>query len=358
MRTIDVSLGNRSYPVFIGEGLLGRSSGWQDHVQAGKALIVTNEIVAPLYLQSVQESLAGLDLHTLILEDGEQSKTIRNWSRIIDTLVGMKAGRDVCLVALGGGVIGDITGFAAASYMRGVPFIQLPTTLLAQVDASVGGKTAVNHGEGKNLIGAFHQPGAVIIDTDTLNTLPEREYKAGLAEVVKYGVIRDPEYFDWLESNATALLQRDPAMLASMIERSVQNKAEVVAEDELETGSRALLNFGHSFGHALETLTGYSMLLHGEAVAIGMVVAARLSEIRGLCSAGTTDRLKNLLGKIELPSSLPDGVSSDKILDAMKLDKKNLEGQTRLILIEAIGKARIDADSSREELLKAIGYCR
>jgi 3-dehydroquinate synthase len=356
--TIDVSLGKRSYPIIIGKGLLGDPSGWQNYIQSGKALVVTNEKVAPLYLASVQDSLADIELHSLVLEDGEQSKTIRNWSRIIDTLVGMKAGRDVCLLALGGGVIGDITGFAAASYMRGVPFVQLPTTLLAQVDASVGGKTAVNHGEGKNLIGAFHQPRAVVIDTDTLNTLPDREFRAGLAEVIKYGVIRDPEFFDWLETNSEALLQRNPSLLGSMIERSVRNKAEVVAEDELETGSRALLNFGHSFGHALETLTGYSRLLHGEAVAIGMVVATRLSEQRGLCSAGTADRVKNLLEKFALPSTLPGGITSDRILDAMKLDKKNLAGQTRLVLLEALGKARIDTESSPEEMLEALGDSR
>ena len=354
MPTIDVSLGKRSYPIIIGKGLLSDPSGWQTYIQSGKALVVTNEKVAPIYLASVQDSLADIELHSLVLEDGEQSKTIQNWSQIIDYLVGMKAGRDVCLLALGGGVIGDITGFAAASYMRGVPFVQLPTTLLAQVDASVGGKTAVNHDEGKNLIGAFHQPRAVVIDTDTLNTLPDREFRAGLAEVIKYGVIRDPEFFDWLETNSEALLQRDPSLLASMIERSVRNKAEVVAEDELETGSRALLNFGHSFGHALETLTGYSRLLHGEAVAIGMVVATRLSEDRGLCSAGTADRVKNLLIKFALPSTLPGGVTSDRILDAMKLDKKNLAGQTRLVLLEALGKARIDTESSPEEIFAAL----
>jgi 3-dehydroquinate synthase len=358
MLTIDVAMGDRSYPVIIGKGVITDSETWQRLLPGGKLMVVSNETVAPLYLENLCQSLKRDLIGSHVLQDGERFKTLSSWSGIIDDLVESKAGRDVCLIALGGGVVGDVCGFAAASYMRGVPFIQVPTTLLAQVDASVGGKTAVNHEQGKNLIGAFHQPRAVLIDTDTLATLPEREFKAGLAEVVKCAVIRDPGFFDWLESHTNEILQKDSKVLNAMIERSVRNKAEVVEKDELESGERALLNFGHTFGHALETLTAYTRLLHGEAVAIGMVAATRLSEIRGLCPSGTADRISSLLMKLTLPSTLPGGIESDRIIQAMALDKKVLGGEIRLILTNGIGSAVIDSKSTRQQIQTALAQSR
>ncbi len=351
---IDIELGERSYPVLVGKGLLSQPDKWQHYIPGSKVLVVSNEIVAPLYLEKLRSSLGDRTLETLILKDGESQKNLSNWSLIMDRLIEMKAGRDVCLVALGGGVVGDICGFAAASYMRGVPFIQVPTTLLAQVDASVGGKTAVNHVAGKNLIGSFHQPRAVIIDTDTLNTLPDREFRAGMAEVVKYGVIRDAEFFRWLESSVTSIMSRDVASLTRLIEQCVRNKAEVVAEDERESGSRALLNFGHTFGHALETVTGYSRFLHGEAVGIGMAVAAGLSEMRGLCEPGITRELVGLLEGIGLETKVPEDLKTQEIIEAMSLDKKMLAGKARLILLEALGKSIIDSSSTGQEIMSAI----
>ncbi len=358
MLSIEVALEDRSYPVFIGNGLLAQASQWRQFLPGGKVLVVSNETVAPLYLEGLCNALKDLSVQSVVLEDGESAKTVSNWSAIIDRLIEMKAGRDVCLIALGGGVVGDICGFAAASYMRGVPFIQAPTTLLAQVDASVGGKTAVNHLRGKNLIGAFHQPRAVLIDTDTLDTLPAREFRAGLAEVVKYGAIRDLEFFHWLEAKVSRIVERDTEVIVSLIERSVRNKAQVVAEDELESGIRAHLNFGHTFGHALETITAYSRLLHGEAVSIGMVVAARLSESRGLCAPGVANRLSKLLEELGLPSALPGGTSTDAIVEAMALDKKTQAGQTGLVLLEALGSAIIDTGSSPEHIRSALAQCR
>ena len=354
MSTVKVALGKRSYPVIIGGGLLDQAALWRKHLPGGKILVVSDEVVAPLYLDRVCNALGGSTIQTLVLADGESSKTVSNWSRIIDQLIEMKAGRDACLVALGGGVIGDICGFAAAAYMRGVAFIQVPTTLLAQVDASVGGKTAVNHIKGKNLIGAFHQPVAVFADTDTLKTLPEREFLAGLAEVVKIGAIRDPVFLEWLELESARILSRDTDTLTRAIEHSVRCKSEVVAEDELETGSRALLNFGHTFAHALETVTAYSRLLHGEAVSIGMVIAASLSEARGMCAAGISQRLAKLLTALGLPVAVPDGVETDAIIEAMALDKKALAGQMRLILLTAPGSAVIDTGSCEQEIRAAI----
>jgi len=356
--TVNVALGRRSYPVIIAAGLLDQAALWRKHLPAGKILVVSNEIVAPLYLDRVCNAIGGSTIQTLVLADGESSKTVSNWAHIIDRLVAMKAGRDACLVALGGGVTGDLCGFAAAAYMRGVAFIQVPTTLLAQVDASVGGKTGVNHIEGKNLIGAFHQPIAVFADTDTLNTLPEREFRAGLAEAVKIGAIRDPAFLEWLELEAAQIIARDSGTLTRLIDHSVRHKAAVVAEDELESGARALLNFGHSFAHALETITGYSQLLHGEAVSIGMVVAATLSESRRLCPAGVSQRLSELLTALGLPVAVPDGIETNAIIEAMALDKKVLAGQLRLILLNAPGSAVIDTGSSEQEIRAALTACR
>jgi len=354
MQTVKVDLANRSYTVYIGSGLLGKALPVFDVCGASTALIVSNETVAPLYLDRLAASLANADVHSLILPDGESYKTMEQWSRIIDKLVEIRATRDTTLLTLGGGVIGDLGGFAAASYMRGIRFIQIPTSLLAQVDASVGGKTGFNHPQGKNLIGAFHQPGSVLIDIETLETLPAREFSAGLAEVVKIAAVRDQEFLQWLENNQAPIMAREPATLTDMIKRSVANKAEIVAKDEREAGVRALLNFGHSFAHALETLTDYRLYLHGEAVAIGMMVASRLSELRGICLAGFSERLGKLLKSFDLPLDLPANLNADEILDTMKLDKKVIAGSTRLVLLKSAGHGIIDSHSNNQQIAAAI----
>jgi 3-dehydroquinate synthase len=354
MQMLDVRLHDASYPVYLGHGILGEGAIWQSHLGQGKALIVSNDLVAPLYLDLVLSALGGHTSEVHILPDGEPFKTLESWSGILDHLVRFGARRDATIIALGGGVIGDISGFAAASYMRGIRLIQAPTTLLAQVDASVGGKTGVNHVAGKNLIGAFHQPDAVIIDTATLATLPEREFRAGLAEVVKYGAIMDPVLFEWLEENSAEILARKQDALQHLVHRSVLNKARIVGADERESGIRAILNFGHTFGHALETVTDYAQYLHGEAVAIGMVIATRLSELRGLCPAGTVVRLTALVQKFQLPTELPRSVTPPEIMDAMGLDKKALSAGLRLILLSRVGMAMIDTASTEAEILAAL----
>lgn len=353
MKTIDVELTGRSYPVYLGRGLLGDGSLWESHLGEGKILIVSNDVVAPLYLSTITEALGKRDFEVHIIPDGEPLKTVETWYRIIDSLIAMKARRDASIIALGGGVVGDVSGFAAACYMRGIRFLQAPTTLLAQVDASVGGKTAVNHPSGKNLIGAFHQPAAVIIDTATLATLANREFAAGLAEVVKYGLIRDPDFFSWLEREAAAINARDEGAITHLIQRSVQTKAAIVGADEKEAGIRAILNLGHSFGHALETETEYSVFLHGEAVAIGMVTAAELSESRNICERGTADRIAGLLARFGLPVEYPAGVSIEGMYQALQLDKKATASGLRLILLERIGHAVVDHDSSQGDILAA-----
>jgi 3-dehydroquinate synthase len=347
-------LATNAYPVYLGHGLLGDPSLWQQHLGQGKVLVVSNDTVAPLYLETLRSALAGRPFELHIIPDGEQFKTVETWYGIIDKLVGMQARRDASLIALGGGVVGDLTGFAAASYMRGVRFLQAPTTLLAQVDASVGGKTGINHAQGKNLVGAFHQPAAVIIDAATLETLAAREFNAGLAEVVKYGAINDAQFFAWLEQEAGAIVARDHAALEHVIHRSVMNKAEIVAQDEKEAGVRALLNFGHSFGHALEAETTYQRFLHGEAVAIGMVVAAGLSESRGLCEPGQAERLATLLRHYDLPVQIPPDVPIAGLSRALELDKKAVASGLRLILLDAIGRARVDDGSSESEIVAAM----
>ena len=354
MQTVKVDLADRSYTVYIGSGMLGKQHPAFEVTTGSTVLIVSNETVAPLYLEILKKSLTGADIHSLILPDGETYKTVEHWSRIIDKLVEIRATRDASIITLGGGVIGDMGGFAAASYMRGINFIQVPTTLLAQVDASVGGKTGFNHPMGKNLIGAFHQPGAVLVDIETLKTLPTREFSAGLAEVVKIAAIRDTEFLGWLEDNSAAIMAREPGAITSMIKRSIANKADVVAEDERESGVRALLNFGHSFAHALETLTAYTQYLHGEAVAIGMMVAGRLSELRGLCTPGFSDRLGKLLQSFDLPLDLPAKLDPADILETMKLDKKVIAGTARLILVESAGQGVIDSSSERQQIVAAI----
>lgn len=358
MRTINIPLGERSYPVLIGDGLLADSRLWAQHLPRAPVFLVTNEVVAPLYLDVVLGAISERVVKQLVLPDGEAEKNHRNWQRVHEFLAIHQAGRDSCVLALGGGVIGDLAGFAAATWMRGIRFVQAPTTLLAQVDASVGGKTAINIPQGKNLVGAFHQPAAVLADITSLATLPEREYCAGLAEVVKYGAIRDLAFITYLEKHADALVQRDSQCLGEVVARSVEHKAEVVAADEREQGQRALLNFGHSFGHALETHTAYQHYLHGEAVAIGMVMAARLSESRGLLSSGFADRLADVLQALGLAVTIPGGIRACDLLEHMRLDKKNLSGRQRLVLLNGPGRACVDEQSNDEQIMAAIESCQ
>jgi 3-dehydroquinate synthase len=330
---------------------------WQEHLPGGPAVIITNDRVGPLYLDRLIRALPGAEVHTLVLPDGEAQKNFDNYQKAIAFLAERGIRRDACLMALGGGVIGDLCGFVAATWMRGVRFVQFPTTLLAQVDASVGGKTAINIPAGKNLVGAFHQPSLVVADTATLNSLDEREYRAGLAEVVKAGAIRDAAFLGEIEARADALLARHPDALIATVARSIEHKAEVVAEDEREAGVRALLNFGHTFGHAIETRTGYTRFLHGEAVAMGMIVAARLSENRGLCPAGVTDRLAAILHRLGLPVTMPADLEAEELLQLMGLDKKHTSTAQRFILLRALGDAFIDTDSQPAELREAIEAC-
>lgn len=344
MKTLHVELGERAYPIHIGRGLLAQAALVRPHVAGRQVLIVTNETVAPLYLAQARALFAGYQCETVVLPDGEQYKTLEVLNRIFDALLERHCDRRVTLIALGGGVIGDMTGFAAACYQRGVPFIQIPTTLLAQVDSSVGGKTGVNHPLGKNMIGAFHQPRCVLIDTDTLNTLPERELAAGLAEVIKYGLIRDYDFLVWLEQNMDALVRRDPAALAEAIERSCRNKAEVVAADEREGGVRALLNLGHTFGHAIETGMGYGTWLHGEAVAAGTYMAADLSARLGWLSAADLRRIEELLRRAGLPVRGPRALDAERMLALMAVDKKAQDGQIRLVLLRRLGVGVVTAD--------------
>lgn len=341
MRTLTVALGVRSYPIYIGANLLSDSDLLARQCKSGQVMLVTNDTVAPLYLDRVAAQLHGKSVTSVVLPDGEEFKTIESAMQVFDRLLEHKFSRTACLIALGGGVIGDLTGFAAACYQRGVPFIQIPTTLLAQVDSSVGGKTAVNHPRGKNMIGAFYQPGCVIADTETLSTLPDRELSAGLAEVIKYGLIRDPEFFVWLEEHMDALLDRNTEALTYAIERSCLNKAEVVAADERESGERATLNLGHTFGHAVETGLGYGQVLHGEAVAIGMCQAADLSRRMGWLTEADVGRIIAILQRARLPTEPPSSLDAEAFLEHMAVDKKNIEGQLRLILLERIGKATL-----------------
>jgi 3-dehydroquinate synthase len=343
MNTLPVNLGVRSYPIYIGQALLGQTTLVVPHLKGKQVLIVTNEIVAPLYLEKTLAAFTNFQTDSVILPDGEAYKNLGVLNQIFDTLLQGRFDRQTTLVALGGGVVGDMTGFAAACYQRGVPFIQIPTTLLAQVDSSVGGKTGVNHPLGKNMIGAFHQPQCVVIDTDTLQTLDNRQLSAGLAEVVKYGLINDLEFFKWLEQHAADLRQRDPQALSFAIARSCQNKANIVAEDERETGHRALLNLGHTFGHAIETGVGYGQILHGEAVAIGMCLAAQFSEYLGWLQTAEVTRIQTLLKQMALPIQLPPGLAVEQLLEGMKVDKKVREGKVRLVLLPRLGQAIITA---------------
>ena len=348
--TLHVELGDRRYPIHIGPGLLNQPERLRPHLSQ-QTLIVTNTTVAPLYLNQVQAMLAGLRHEAVILPDGEQYKTLETLNTVFTALLTHRFDRHCTIIALGGGVIGDLAGFAAACYQRGVAFIQIPTTLLAQVDSSVGGKTAVNHPLGKNMIGAFYQPLCVLADTDTLSTLPDRELSAGLAEVIKYGLIRDLPFLEWLEANLGALLARDAGALSTAIERSCRAKANIVAADERETGERALLNLGHTFGHAIETGMGYGQWLHGEAVATGTIMAAELSERLGWLTGAEVARVRNLLDRARLPLSPPPALTADDFLRLMAVDKKVKGGQLRLILLRGLGNGVI-ADTVDPRLLR------
>jgi 3-dehydroquinate synthase len=353
--SMTVPLGERSYPIHIGEGLL-QDAGWLGGLfPARKVAVVSNEIVAPLHAGAIHAARAGAETHDIVLPDGESYKTLETVSRIFDALLERRFARDDLIVALGGGVIGDMAGFAAACYQRGIGFVQVPTTLLAQVDSSVGGKTGVNHPLGKNMIGAFHQPRAVVADIATLRTLPARELRAGLAEVVKYGLICDPVFFDWLESNASRLLGLDPDALMHAVHRSCVIKADIVVRDEHEQGDRALLNLGHTFGHAIESLTGYSRWLHGEAVAAGMLMAASMSQRCGWMSAAEVERIAALLHQLGLRTAVRGEVTPAAALAAMGLDKKVKGGRLRLVLMHGIGRAFVSADYADDALAATLG---
>ena len=351
MLRVDVELGDRGYPILIGPGLLARADSYFPWLSGQQVLIVTNERVGPLFAQQVETALAGCDVRSLVLADGEAHKNLESFQRILDALLTARFARRATVLALGGGVVGDVAGFAAACYQRGAGFIQVPTTLLAQVDSAVGGKTAINHALGKNMIGAFYQPQCVIADTDTLSTLPERELRAGLAEVIKYGVIRDRELFAWLESNIGRLLAREAEALTHVIKRSCEIKAEVVALDERETTDvRAILNFGHTFGHAIENLEGYGAWLHGEAVAAGMVLAADLSARIGWLPAADALRVRRLVERAGLPVVPPASVAGNAFLAAIGLDKKVVDGRVRFVLARKIGEACVTDEVSPAQL--------
>lgn len=352
---LEVGLGSRSYPIYIGSGLLLQAGLITKHLAQPRVAIVTNETIAPLYLESLHTTLqaAGVNVLPIILPDGESRKVWETLNLVFDRMLAARCERKTTVVALGGGVVGDLAGFAAATYQRGVPFIQIPTTLLAQVDSSVGGKTAINHPLGKNMIGAFHQPVAVIADTDTLRTLPDRELSAGLAEVIKYGIIGDAPFFEWLEANLDRLLERDPEALAYAVQRSCENKAHVVAIDERETGPRAMLNLGHTFGHAIEAGLGFGQWLHGEAVAAGMVLAARTSRALGHIGDAEVQRIERILARARLPVQAPD-LGFERWLELMGHDKKVEGGKTRFILIRRLGESYIDSAVPRAVLERVL----
>jgi len=355
MQRIDVELGDRSYPIFIGAGAMAQADEFSRVIPARDVLLVTNTTVGPLYADKLASALAPRRCIEVELPDGEVHKTLANVSRMLDVLIANRFARDACVVALGGGVVGDMAGFAAACYQRGIAFVQVPTTLLAQVDSSVGGKTGVNHPGGKNLIGAFHQPAAVFADTDALNTLPDRELRAGLAEVIKYGLIVDRKFFDWLENHVAELLARDPQALAYAIRRSCEIKAEIVGRDEREQGDRALLNLGHTFGHAIESATNYTTWLHGEAVGAGMLLAADMSQRLGWVTAGDVERVEAILRRFGLPVDV-SALTAATLAEKMKIDKKVAAGRIRLVLLKAIGKSVVTgdyADAALRETLQA-----
>lgn len=348
-----IDLGARSYPILIGSGLLGDAALLADAVAGQDVMIVTNEVVGPLYLDRLRSGLQGRRIETVKLPDGERYKTLEVMSRVLDALVAARMNRDACVVALGGGVVGDIAGFAAACYQRGVDLVQVPTTLLAQVDSSVGGKTGVNHPGGKNLIGAFHQPRAVVADIDTLRSLPARELRAGIAEVIKYGLVADAAFLEWLEANLEAVLALEPAAVAHAIRRSCEIKAGIVATDEREHGRRALLNLGHTFGHAIETATGYGEWLHGEAVGTGMLIAADMSGRLGWLARDDVERVRRLLERAGLPCAAPR-FGAARALELMGMDKKVLGGRIRLVLMRRLGDGVVTGEYPGQALQETL----
>ncbi len=358
MQTLTVGLGDRSYPICIGAGLLEQPDLLAQAIPRKRAAIITNTTIAPLYLETFQKTLERINVIGIpvILQDGEEYKNSETLNSIYDSLLSNRCERSTPLIALGGGVIGDLTGYAAATYLRGVPFIQVPTTLLAQVDSSVGGKTGINHPLGKNMIGAFYQPRLVLADTDTRKTLPDNQLAAGIAEVIKYGLIRDLPFFEWLEQNVDRLLARDAGALQIAIERSCRNKAEVVAADERESGERALLNLGHTFGHAIEAGMGYGTWLHGEAVAAGTVMAADLSQRLGWIGAQDASRIRDLFARAGLPVVAPE-LGLDRYLKLMGLDKKVEGGRIRFVLLKEIGRAVLSSEVPEELLRQTVQAC-
>lgn len=355
MKSLQVNLGEHSYPIYIEQGDKSLSSLLSPHISGRRVTVISNSTVLPIFKASIERALAeNFELDFFEINDGEQFKTLDTYQSIMTHLLQSGAARDVTLIALGGGVVGDICGFVAATFMRGVNFIQMPTTLLSQVDSSVGGKTAVNHPLGKNMIGAFYQPQAVLIDIHSLHSLPKREFSAGMAEVIKYGILGDAELFDYLEQNQQAICELDPAVISFVIERCCQNKADIVSQDEKEQGVRALLNLGHTFGHAIEAEQGYGEWLHGEAVAVGMVLAAKLAQSRGWLEQEAVDRIVNLLKAFDLPVEGPDSMSLQDYLRHMKKDKKVLASTIRFILPKSIGQAILVSDVTEQELTKIL----
>ncbi len=353
---MQVQLGDRSYPIYMGADNLSKAELLTRHIKSKQVLIVTNETIAPLYLMQVTTHLQLYQLEVVVLPDGEQYKTLATMETIFAALLSKQFSRNATIIALGGGVIGDISGFAAACYQRGIPFIQIPTTLLAQVDSSVGGKTGVNHALGKNMIGAFYQPQCVIIDVNVLQTLDNRQLAAGLAEVIKYGLIRSASFFAWIEANIESILARDQDALTYIIEKSCQNKAEIVASDERESGIRAILNLGHTFGHAIETGMGYGSYLHGEAVAIGTCQAADLSRRLGWLNDADVNRIVALFKKAGLPTEPPADLLAEEFINLMAVDKKNIDGEIRLILLKKIGQASLPVSVEKSVLLETLNH--
>ncbi|NQZ28410.1 MAG: 3-dehydroquinate synthase [Colwellia sp.] len=350
MAILNLDLGTRSYPIYIDSGLLSKTELLSSHIRAKRVCIVSNDLVAPLYIDALKAKLTDFTVDEVILPDGEAEKSLANFEVIMSHLLTNEHGRDSTLIALGGGVIGDITGFAAACYQRGIDFIQIPTSLLSQVDSSVGGKTAINHPLGKNMVGAFYQPKAVFIDIDSLKTLPVREFNAGMAEVIKYGILGDKEFFEWLEANIAAIKSADKQVLAQMIEKCCQCKADIVASDERESGVRALLNLGHTFGHAIEAEQGYGVWLHGEAVATGMVLAAKLAVAMNLLEVSELRRMEKLITAFDLPVIAPQDMGFAEFMRHMRRDKKNIAGKLRFIIPTAIGQSEIRDDVTQDTL--------
>ena len=357
-KILNVELADKSYPIYIGSNLLSSKSLLSDHIQGKQVMIVTNSTIAPLYLEKLKDALSDFNVESVVLPDGEEFKTLETLNKVFDALLKAKFDRSSTLVALGGGVVGDITGYAAASYQRGVNFIQVPTSLLSQVDSSVGGKTGVNHELGKNMIGAFYQPKAVIIDVDTLDTLSDQEYSAGMAEVIKYGLLGNADFFSMLETNIESIMARNKDLIIEIIFNSCKDKASIVALDEFERGKRALLNLGHTFGHGIENAFGYGNYLHGEAVSIGMVMATKLSMDEGYLSNEDAIRVESILSKADLPISIKKSIGSETLIEAMSLDKKSIDGKIRLVLLKALGDSYLTDSYSKENFNKVVNnFC-